>query len=62
MDSNLPQAAQQRAKKRAPVIDAQQRKKRTLAKTGHTEVVDPAVEATCTEPGKTEGKHLPVWQ
>ena len=34
--------------------------KRELAKTGHTEVVDPAVEATCTEPGKTEGKHCSV--
>ena len=27
---------------------------------GHTEVVDPAEEATCTEPGKTEGKHCSV--
>ena len=27
---------------------------------GHTEVIDPAVEATCTEPGKTEGKHCSV--
>ena len=34
--------------------------KRELAKTGHTEVVDPAVGATCTEPGKTEGKHCSV--
>ena len=34
--------------------------KRELAKTGHTEVVDPAVEATCTEPGKKEGKHCSV--
>ena len=34
--------------------------KRELAKTGHTEVVDPAVEATCTEPGKTAGKHCSV--
>ena len=34
--------------------------KRELAKTSHTEVVDPAVEATCTEPGKTEGKHCSV--
>ena len=34
--------------------------KRELAKTGHTEVIDQAVEATCTEPGKTEGKHCSV--
>ena len=27
---------------------------------GHTEVVDAAVEATCTEAGKTEGKHCSV--
>ena len=27
---------------------------------GHTEIVDPGVEATCTEPGKTEGKHCSV--
>ncbi len=27
---------------------------------GHTEVVDAAVPATCTEPGKTEGKHCSV--
>ena len=28
--------------------------------TGHTEVIDAAVEATCTTPGKTEGKHCSV--
>ena len=27
---------------------------------GHTEVTDPAVEATCAAPGKTEGKHCSV--
>ena len=32
----------------------------TIPATGHTEVVDAAVEATCTEPGKTEGKHCSV--
>ena len=30
--------------------------------TGHTEVKDQAVEATCTEPGRTEGSHCSVCQ
>ena len=32
----------------------------TLAATGHTEVADAAVAATCTAAGKTEGKHCSV--
>ena len=33
---------------------------REIAAHGHTEVIDPAVPATCTETGKTEGKHCSV--
>ena len=35
-------------------------KTETIKATGHTEVADPAVEATCTEPGKTAGSHCSV--
>ena len=36
------------------------RKTETIDKLGHTEVVDAAVDATCTETGLTEGKHCSV--
>ena len=36
------------------------KKTQTTAKTGHTEVKDAAVEATCTSTGKTEGSHCSV--
>ena len=32
----------------------------TIAANGHTEAVDAAIDATCTEAGKTEGKHCSV--
>ena len=35
-------------------------KTEVIPATGHTEVIDEAVEATCTTPGKTEGKHCSV--
>ena len=34
--------------------------KDTIPAEGHTEVTDPAVPATCTEPGKTKGSHCSV--
>ena len=37
--------------------DELSRKTITVVPTGHTEVIDQAVEATCTETGLTEGKH-----
>ena len=36
------------------------KKTEEIPASGHTEVIDAAVEATCTEPGKTEGKHCSV--
>ena len=36
------------------------RTKKEIAATGHTEVVDAVVAPTCTEAGKTEGKHCSV--
>ena len=33
---------------------------REIAAKGHTEIIDKAVSATCTAPGKTEGKHCSV--
>ena len=36
------------------------KKTQTTAKTGHTEVKDAAVEATCTSTGKTEGSHCSI--
>ena len=36
------------------------RSHKTIEKTAHTEAIDAAVEPTCTEPGKTQGKHCSV--
>lgn len=38
----------------------EEQKSETVPATGHTEVTDEAVEATCTEAGKTEGSHCSV--